>query len=115
MKDYNNITRVYFIGIGGIGMSAIARYYLSKNVVVSGYNKTPTPLSRQLEEEGMKIHYEDNIDLIDKNAQLIIYTPAIPKDHKELNYFKEHNYELAKRSDVLEQITKSSFNICIAG
>ena len=67
MKDLTNISRVYFIGIGGIGMSAIARYFLSKNDMVSGYDKTPTPLSRQLESEGMHIHYEDNVDLIDKN------------------------------------------------
>jgi UDP-N-acetylmuramate--alanine ligase len=115
MKDLKNISRVYFIGIGGIGMSAIARYFLSKNVVVSGYDKTSTPLSRQLESEGMHIHYEDKVDLIDKNADLVVYTPAIPKDHKEFNYYKDHNYDLAKRSDVLQQITKSSFNICIAG
>ncbi|HSV11630.1 MAG TPA: UDP-N-acetylmuramate--L-alanine ligase [Hanamia sp.] len=115
MKDYTTISRVYFIGIGGIGMSAIARYFLSKNVVVSGYDKTSTPLSRQLESEGMHIHYEDNVDLIDKNADLVVYTPAIPKDHKEFNYYKDHNYDLAKRSDVLQQITKASFNICIAG
>jgi UDP-N-acetylmuramate--alanine ligase len=115
MKDLKNISRVYFIGIGGIGMSASARYFLSKNVVVSGYDKTSTPLSRQLESEGMHIHYEDKVDLIDKNADLVVYTPAIPKDHKEFNYYKDHNYDLAKRSDVLQQITKSSFNICIAG
>lgn len=96
-------------------MSAIARYLLNKNIVVSGYDKTPTSLSRQLESEGMHIHYEDNVDLIDKNADLVVYTPAIPKDHKEFNYYKEHNYEFAKRSDVLQQITNASFNICIAG
>jgi len=115
MKGLTNISRVYFIGIGGIGMSAIARYFLSKNVAVSGYDKTPTPLSRQLESEGMHIHYEDNVDLIDKDADLVVYTPAIPGDHKELNFYRNNHYELAKRSDVLEQITKSSFNICIAG
>ncbi len=115
MKDYTTISRVYFIGIGGIGMSAIARYFLSKNVVVNGYDKTPTPLSRQLESEGIHIHYEDNVDLIDKDADLVVYTPAIPKDHKEFNFYKDNNYQLAKRSDVLQQITKSSFNICIAG
>lgn len=115
MKDLTNISRVYFIGIGGIGMSAIARYFLSKNVAVSGYDKTPTPRSRQLESEGMHIHYEDNLDLIDKNADLVVYTPAIPADHKELDFYRNNHYELAKRSDVLEQITKSSFNICIAG
>jgi UDP-N-acetylmuramate--alanine ligase len=115
MKDFTTISRVYFIGIGGIGMSAIARYFLSKNLIVSGYDKASTPLSRQLESEGMHIHYEDNVDLIDKNADIVVYTPAIPKDHKEFNYYKEFNYELAKRSDVLQQITNSSFNICIAG
>jgi UDP-N-acetylmuramate--alanine ligase len=115
MKDYINISRVYFVGIGGIGMSALARYYLSRNVVVSGYDKTQTPLCKQMESEGIAIHYEDNADLIDKNADLAVYTPAIPKDHKELNYYKEHNYELAKRSDVLQQATQSTFNICIAG
>jgi UDP-N-acetylmuramate--alanine ligase len=115
MKDYINISRVYFVGIGGIGMSALARYYLSKNVVVSGYDKTQTPLCKQMESEGIAIHYEDNVDLIDKNADLVVYTPAIPKDHKELNYYKEHNYEMAKRSDVLQQATQSTFNICIAG
>jgi len=115
MKDYTTISRVYFIGIGGIGMSALARYYLSKKITVSGYDKTPTPLSRQMESEGVFIHYEDNVDLIDKEAELVVYTPAIPKDHKEFNYYKEHNYEIAKRSDVLQQVTRSTFNICMAG
>ncbi len=115
MKDYTTISRVYFIGIGGIGMSALARYYLSRNAIVSGYDKTPTPLSAQMESEGIAIHYEDNVELLDKDAELVVYTPAIPKDHKEFNYYKENNYEIAKRSDVLQQITRSSFNICIAG
>lgn len=115
MKDYTTISRVYFIGIGGIGMSALARYFLSKKVVVSGYDKASTSLTKQMESEGMLIHYEDNVALLDKNADLVVYTPAIPEDHKELNYYKDNNYELAKRSDVLQQITKSSFNICIAG
>ena len=115
MKDYTTISRVYFIGIGGIGMSALARYYLSKQALVSGYDKTPTPLSKQMESEGIFIHYEDNVDLLDKKAELVVYTPAIPEGHKEFNYYKENNYEIAKRSDVLQQVTKSSFNICIAG
>ncbi len=115
MKDYTTISRVYCIGIGGIGMSALARYFLSKNVIVSGYDKTQTPLCQQMESEGILIHYEDNVELLDKNAELVIYTPAIPKDHQEFNYYKEYKYEIAKRSDVLQQITKSSFNICIAG
>jgi UDP-N-acetylmuramate--alanine ligase len=115
MKDYKTISRIYFIGIGGIGMSALAKYYLSKNASVSGYDKTVTALTKQMESDGINIHYEDNIDLLDKNAQLIVYTPAVPKDHKELNYYLHNNYEVIKRSALLGEITKSSFNICIAG
>ena len=115
MKDFKNISRIYFLGIGGIGMSALARYFLSKNIVVSGYDQTPTPLTQQMEKEGMIIHYEDSVELLDKNADLVVYTPAIPKDQKEFNYYKDNNYDLAKRSDVLQEITRSSFNICIAG
>ena len=96
-------------------MSALARYFASRRVVVSGYDKAPTALTRQMESEGISIHYEDDVALIDKNADLVVYTPAIPKDHKEFNYYKDHNYEMAKRSDVLQQITASTFNICIAG
>jgi UDP-N-acetylmuramate--alanine ligase len=115
MKDYKTISRIYFIGIGGIGMSALARYFLNKNVVVSGYDKTSTSLTQKMKAEGMHIHYQDNVDLIDKDADLVVYTPAIPEDLKELNYYKSNNYELEKRSDMLQQITKDSFNICIAG
>ena len=115
MKDYTTISRIYFIGIGGIGMSALAKYYLSKNALVSGYDKTVTNLTRQMENDGINIHYEDDIELLDKNAQLVVYTPAVPKDHKELNYYLHNNYELIKRSALLGEITKSSFNICIAG
>ena len=115
MKDYSNISRIYFIGIGGIGMSALAKYYLSKNASVSGYDKTVTTLTKQMESDGMNIHYEDSIELLDKNAQLIVYTPAVPKDHKELNYYLHNNYEVIKRSALLGEITKSSFSICIAG
>ena len=115
MKDYTTISRVYFIGIGGIGMSALARYYLHKNVVVSGYDKTKTSLTTELEKEGAHIHYEDNIELVDKDAALVIYTPAVPSDHRELQWYKTNNYEIAKRSDVLHEITAASYNICIAG
>lgn len=115
MKDYTTISRIYFIGIGGIGMSALAKYYLSKNASVSGYDKTVTPLTRQMENDGINIHYEDSIDLLDKNAQLVVYTPAVPKDHKELNYYLHNNYEVIKRSALLGEITKPTFNICIAG
>lgn len=106
---------IYFIGIGGIGMSALARYFNSKGITVSGYDKTKTTLTEQLNEEGINIHYEDNIEFIDKDAAIVIYTPAVPAGHKELNYYKENNYTVVKRSDVLGAITKSSFNICVAG
>jgi len=96
-------------------MSALAKYYLSKNASVSGYDKTVTTLTKQMENEGVNIHYVDSIDLLDKNAQLIVYTPAVPKDHKELNYYLQNNYEVIKRSALLGEITRSSFSICIAG
>jgi UDP-N-acetylmuramate--alanine ligase len=113
--DINNIKRIYFIGIGGIGMSALARYFNSKGVIVSGYDKTETTLTDQLSKEGISVHYEDDIEFIDKEAQLIVYTPAVPAEHKELNYYQQNNYTVVKRSDVLGAITKSSFNICVAG
>jgi UDP-N-acetylmuramate--alanine ligase len=115
MVDLKNISRVYFIGIGGIGMSALARYFSSKGVTVSGYDKTETNLSKQLKTEGIHIHYTDNINLLDKDAQLIVYTPAVPKDHKEFIYYQQNNYTLLKRSDVLGKITDGCFNICVAG
>ncbi|MEI9807798.1 MAG: Mur ligase family protein [Bacteroidota bacterium] len=106
---------VYFVGIGGIGMSAIARFFHSRGVKVSGYDKTPTVLTKELEASGIAVHYEDNVELIAKDAELVVYTPAIPKDHKELLYYQQHGYKVVKRSDVLQLITESSFNICIAG
>ncbi|HMI78991.1 MAG TPA: UDP-N-acetylmuramate--L-alanine ligase [Ferruginibacter sp.] len=115
MTDIKNIKRIYFLGIGGIGMSALARYFNTKGVVVNGYDKTETPLTKQLTSEGIGVHYEDNIELIDKETDLVVYTPAVPKDHKELNYYGQNNYSVVKRSDVLGAITNSSFNICIAG
>lgn len=112
LKDIQNI---YFIGAGGIGMSAIERYFVSLGVIVNGYDKTETAFTKQLVSEGVNIHYEDNIELLDKAAQLIVYTPAVPKDHKELNWYRNNNYEVVKRSDVLQIITQNSFNICVAG
>lgn len=106
---------VFFLGIGGIGMSALARYYKSCGTRVSGYDKTVTHLTRQLEAEGMLIHYEDNIEFIDKNADMVVYTPAIPSTHAELNYYRNNNYYLLKRGEVLGLITKNNFNICVAG
>ena len=106
---------VYLLGIGGIGMSALARYFNSIGVPVSGYDKTETTLCKQLSAEGISIHYEDNIELIDKHAQLVIYTPAVPKDHNELNYYLQNGFTVTKRSDVLGAITATGFNICVAG
>jgi UDP-N-acetylmuramate--alanine ligase len=111
----NQISRIYFIGIGGIGMSALARYFNAKEVKVSGYDKTETVLTKQLVSEGIDVHYEDAIEFIDPNVQLVVYTPAIPKEHKELNYYRQNNYSVVKRSDVLGAITNSCFNICVAG
>ena len=115
MIKLNDISRIYFIGIGGIGMSALARYFNNRKVSVSGYDRTVTPLTKALEEEGIQIHYMDDINLADKNAQVVVYTPAIPSSHAELQWFRKQNYTVVKRSDVLGIITEGSFNICIAG
>ena len=115
MSKLNEIGKIYFIGIGGIGMSALARYFKSRSVDVSGYDKTSTPLTRELEASGIAIHYEENIELAPKDADAVVYTPAIPAKHAELVYYREHNYTVVKRSDVLQWITESSFNICVGG
>lgn len=109
------VKAVYFIGIGGIGMSAIARYFHSKGARVSGYDKTETGLTKELEQSGIHVHYEEDIEQLPKDIQLVVYTPAIPDGHKELQYYREHGYTIAKRSDVLQLITSSSFNICVSG
>lgn len=107
--------RLYFIGIGGIGMSAIARYYNTQGAKVSGYDKTPSVLTSQLEMEGIAIHYEENLELIPREVDLVVYTPAIPANHIELQFYQNNGYKVVKRSDVLKIITESSFNICVAG
>jgi UDP-N-acetylmuramate--alanine ligase len=111
----DKIDEVYFIGIGGIGMSAIAKFFHSRGVRVSGYDKTSTELTKGLEENGIAVHYEENVELIPKKVDLVVYTPAIPREHKEFDYYKSNGYKVVKRSDVLQMITESSFNICIAG
>ena len=115
MKKLEDITRIYFIGIGGIGMSALARYFRFHGKKVSGYDKTETVLTKELVKEGIPVHYEDRLDLAPKDADLVVYTPAIPASHQELAYYKANGYALAKRSEVLGIITNSSFNICVAG
>ncbi|WP_262915713.1 Mur ligase domain-containing protein [Niabella ginsengisoli] len=114
-KNINDVQSVYFIGIGGIGMSAIAKYFLSLGKNVSGYDKTETEITRQLMHEGANIHYEEDLDLIAKDADYVVYTPAVPKDHKELLYYMNGGYAVVKRSDILQIISESSFNICVAG
>lgn len=115
MSTLHNIQKIYFIGIGGIGMSALARYFKAKGADVSGYDKTSTPLTRELEDSGIAIHYEERVDLAPKDADAIVYTPAIPAQHAELVYYRENGYTVVKRSDVLQWITESSFNICVGG
>lgn len=109
------IKRVYFVGIGGIGMSALARFFVAQGATVSGYDRTETSLTKKLAEEGMSIHYTDDVALIDKDAELIVYTPAIPKDHKELNWLRDNGYAVYKRSDVLQWISESLHAITVAG
>jgi UDP-N-acetylmuramate--alanine ligase len=109
------LTEVYFIGIGGIGMSALARYFLSIGVKVSGYDKTESELTRELVTEGALIHYDEDLEQISKEADFVVYTPAIPEEHKELVFYRRNNYNVLKRSDVLQAITVNAFNICTAG
>ena len=118
--EIKDIKAVYFIGAGGIGMSAIARYFIHRGLVVAGYDKTPSALTLQLEREGMLIHYEENIDEIPhacKQPQtcLVIYTPAIPSDHQELQYFRQNGFEVEKRAQVLGTLTREHKGLCVAG
>lgn len=109
------LKRVYFVGIGGIGMSALARFFRSQGTVVNGYDRTETALTKQLVAEGMGVHYTDDINLLDKETELVVYTPAIPKDHAELNWYRDNGYAVYKRSDVLQWITEALFSVTVAG
>ena len=120
MINTKNIKAVYFVGAGGIGMSAIARYFISRGLVVGGYDRTPTELTRRLEKEGVLMHYEENIDEIphacmNPESCLVVYTPAIPESHKELTYFREHGFEVQKRAQVLGTLTREMKGLCVAG
>lgn len=117
LKD---IKAVYFVGAGGIGMSAIARYFLGKGLTVAGYDKTPSALTRQLEAEGMRIHYEEDVNAIpqaclDKESTLVVYTPAIPEEHQELTFFHKEGFEIEKRAQVLGTLTQAHKGLCVAG
>ena len=114
------IQAVYFVGIGGIGMSAIARYFISRGTTVGGYDKTPSDLTEQLRREGALVHYEDNIDLIpapclDREHTLVVYTPAIPTEHSELAFFRQQGFEIQKRAQVLGTLTRTLKGLCVAG
>ena len=118
--DVNTLKAVYFIGAGGIGMSALVRYFLSKGKTVGGYDRTPTELTRKLEEEGASIHYEDNVegisqDFLDAQTTLVVYTPAIPAEHKELTFFRQQGFEVQKRAQVLGMLTRTERGLCVAG
>lgn len=113
--NVKTIKRVYFVGIGGIGMSALARFFAAQGAVVNGYDRTDTSLTKTLADEGMNIHFSDDISLLDKETELVVYTPAIPKDHTELNWYRNNNYPVYKRSDVLQWISESLHAITVAG
>ena len=118
--EIKDIKAVYFVGAGGIGMSAIARYFIHRGIVVAGYDKTPSNLTKQLEKEGMLIHYTEDITEIphackDPKTCLVIYTPAIPNDHKELIFFREGGFEIQKRAQVLGTLTRTHKGLCVAG
>lgn len=118
--NIENIKSVYFVGAGGIGMSALVRYFLSLGKQVAGYDRTPSELTETLITEGAQIHYEENVDLIpdsckDKETTLVVLTPAIPQDHAELTYFRKNGFEIQKRAQVLGTITRSGKGLCVAG
>ena len=118
--DINSLRSVYFVGAGGIGMSALLRYFLSKGKNVGGYDRTPSELTAKLIEEGADIHYEECVDLIpmpfrDRETTLVVYTPAVPSDHAELVYFRENGFEIQKRAQVLGLLTRTERGLCVAG
>ena len=118
--NIESIKSVYFVGAGGIGMSALIRYFLSKGKFVAGYDRTPSELTEHLITEGAQIHYEEDVNLIpenckDKATTLVVFTPAIPQEHAELTYFRENDFDIQKRSQVLGTITRSSKGLCVAG
>lgn len=113
--NIKEVKSIYFLGIGGIGMSAIARYFNEHGVIVFGYDRTPTKLTQKLIEEGIQITFEDSIDTLTKDVSLVIYTPAIPTTNLQLNWYRENGFPVYKRSDVLQWITESLYSITVAG
>lgn len=115
MIQLSDIQHIYFIGIGGIGMSALARYFQAQGIQVQGYDKTSTPLTDALIQSGINVCFTDSIELAPKDVQLVVYTPAIQDTHVQLQYFIKVGYPVLKRSEVLELVSSGSFNICVAG
>ncbi len=115
MPDLKDIKKLYFIGIGGIGMSALARYFNGRGVVIFGYDKMRTPLTEKLSAEGMTIHYEEDVTQIPEGIDAVVWTPAVPKNHTELTWFRERGYAVMKRSEMLGIISRSMKTIAIAG
>jgi len=115
MKAFKDISNIHFIGIGGIGMSALARYFKKQQKTVAGYDKTRTDLTDELVAEGIEVYFEDDLNHIDKSAELVVYTPAIPDSNTILSYYKNNDYKVYKRSEVLQQITEHYKTIAIAG
>jgi len=115
LKELKDIKKIYFVGIGGIVMSALARYFLGRGNEVYGYDRTETELTKALVHEGMKVHYADDVKYIPEGVDLVVYTPAIPKDHQELNWLRGNGYEVLKRSEVLGIISRGMKTIAVAG
>lgn len=113
--NLNDIKKIYFIGIGGIGMSAVARYFNERGAEVHGYDKTETSLTKKLVEEGMKIHYNEDLNKIPEGVDVVVFTPAVPADHAELVWFRENNFEVIKRAEALGIISRGMKTIAIAG
>ena len=115
--EYKN---VYFLGIGGIGMSALARYFLHGGYAVAGYDRTPSHLTAELEAEGAAVHYEDDVrripeGFLDPNDTMVVYTPAVPQDHSEYRYFREHGFCVEKRSQMLGHLAEGKYVMAVAG
>ncbi|TQI69883.1 UDP-N-acetylmuramate--L-alanine ligase [Gramella sp. Hel_I_59] len=121
MKNPDHIEHFYFIGIGGIGMSALARYFQAKGAKVCGYDRTPSKLTAELEQEGIVINYADEVETIPQNIledvenSLVVYTPAVPKDHKQFGYFQQEGFQVVKRSELLGMVTANKYCLAVAG
>ena len=114
------IQNVYFVGIGGIGMSALARYFMHEGKRVAGYDRTPTPLTAAIEAEGAAVHYEESVDAIpepfrDKSSTIVVYTPAVPADHSQMQWFREQGFEVVKRSQMLGYLSQGKYVMAVAG